>query len=390
MRNTTDKATHSQLRQHNQQLVLRAVYQGIADNRAALAQETGLAKPTVSELVEELIADGILIEEGRGQSTESGGKRPRLLKFLPTARHVIGVSVNEERVLGELAFLDGEITAQHYIELAGAQGRDVIELLKDTINGLTAQLDAPLLCVGIGVPGMVADGTVSYAPQLGWHNVPLAALLCEQYAVPVYVANSTELIALAQYVYGPANHVGSFASVRIGGSVGVGLVFKGTPYHGGGEIGHLRVAEHSLIDTTADRDGRLETFLSWPYVKQRVQKLRSQYPKTMLPIEDLTYLHIRYAALHNDPAALELQEEISFYLAQVFAWIIGLLRPNHISLAGPIAEMGQDLLDRTIDHTQQRVLPDLVQQVTFSLAEASNWVAVGAIAQALQLELGLV
>ena len=66
------KATREQIRQHNRQLLLRAVYTGLADNRAALAVETGLAKPTVSDLIGELIAEGLLVESGRGES--SGGK----------------------------------------------------------------------------------------------------------------------------------------------------------------------------------------------------------------------------------------------------------------------------------------------------------------------------
>ncbi len=126
----TDKATHSQLKRHNQQLLLRAVYGGLADNRAALAQETGLAKPTVSELVSELIEAGLLVEEGHGHSTEGGGKRPRLLKFVPESRHVIGISLNEERALGALGILNGQITAQHYIDLEGAQGDEVVEILQ--------------------------------------------------------------------------------------------------------------------------------------------------------------------------------------------------------------------------------------------------------------------
>lgn len=393
-RNNTDKATHSQIRQHNQQLLLRAVYSGLADNRAALAHETGLAKPTVSELVGELINDGLLIEEGWGPSTEGGGKRPRLLKFVPEARHVIGISLNEERIFGALAILNGQIVARHYLDLAGSQGDEVIDLIVDVINGLRAQLDAPLLCIQIGVSGIVdADaGIVNYAPHLGWYDLHLAELLSERCGLRVYVANSTELGAMAQYVYGSAGGVNSLATVRVGGGVGVGLVVGGVPYHGGGEIGYLRIAEHSRVETPDETAGRLETFLGWPYVKQRAYTLSQMYPGGLLPeaSEDLTYLHIRYAAANGDQAALMLCDELSATLAQVFAWIIGLLRPDHISLAGPITDLGEALLEQTIDHTQKLISPNLVERVSFSLTESSNLVAVGAIARALQLELGLV
>jgi predicted NBD/HSP70 family sugar kinase len=390
----TNKATHSQLRQHNQQLVLRAIYNGYANNRAALAQETGLAKPTVSELISDLIDEGLLEEGGRGESTSGGGKRPRLLHFVPSARHVIGVYIDDEYVLGALAILNGRITARHYIDLNGAEGDAVIETVMDVINGLIAQLDAPLLAIGLGVSGVINEdsGIIHYAPHLGWRELDLRRILSDHYAVPVYVANSTALVAMARYVYGPTDEVQSFATVRVGGSVGVGIVINGAIYHGGGEIGHLRIAERSLIEVPPEWEGCLETFLGWRYVKQRAYAIGRKYPESALPSEGeyIRYLHIRQGVANGDPAALAIQDELSSYLALVFAWIIGLLRPNHISLAGPIADMGQPLLDQTIERTHDLILPDLMQSVTYSLTETNDLVAVGAIAQALHRELGLV
>lgn len=390
-----DKATHGQIRRHNRELLLRAVYNGAADNRAALAQETGLAKPTVSELIGELIDNGLLIEEGHGPSTEGGGKRPRLLKFVPTARHIIGISLSEERIFGALAILDGRIVAQHYVDLSEAPGDTVVvDALLDVINGLMAQLDAPLLCIGIGTPGVVDSraGVVSYIADWGWRNVPLARLIGMRFNVPIYVASRTELAAMGQYVFGPVNDADSLATVLVGRGIGVGLVINGAPYHGSGDIGHLRAAGFSDGGDSSDND--LEAYLGWQAVKRRVYAMRRQFPGSILPGEDepLSYLHLRYAATNGDPAALALQDEISRSLAQVFAWIIGLLRPDHISLAGPIANFGEPLLAQAVQYTRRYVLADLVERVTFSLAESesSSLVAVGAVAQGLRRELGLV
>lgn len=393
-RTARNKATHRQLRQHNQQLVLRAIYDGVANSRAALAQETGLAKPTVSELIGELIEAGLLVEEGRGHSTRGGGKRPRLLKFVPQARHVIGLSINDDHVIGGLSDLNGQVVAWHCVPLDGAHGDAVIEVLSAAINGLLAQLDAPLLCMGVGVPGVVdaEAGVVQYAPHIGWRDVPVARLLQQRYRVPVYLANSTALMAMAEYVYGPADQVACFAAVRVGASVGVGLVINGAIYHGGGEIGHLRLEAHSPVEASPDVAGRLITFLGWPYVQQRALALRRAQADSLLPADaaSLSYLHIHYAAVNGDPAALALRDELSQSLAQVFAWIIGLLRPDHVSLAGPIADLGEPFLGQTIAYARALLLPELVERVTFSLSTSPNLVALGAIAQALHLELGLV
>jgi predicted NBD/HSP70 family sugar kinase len=377
------KTTRGQLKRDNRQLLLRAVYTGVASSRAELAQETGLTKPTVSDLIGELIDEGFLVETGLGKSTDEGGKRPRLLKFVPEARHVIGLSVNADRILGVLADLDGHIRVEHYHDVSGLQGQSVIDILCEVINGLLAQLDAPLLCLGIGVPGIVdaRAGLVRYAPHLGWQDLPLADLLAAQYHVPAYIANSTELVAMAQFAFGETNGANNIVNVLIEDSVGVGLVLDGAIYHGGGEIGQLRVDGHD--------SSLLETYLAWPYVRQHAAVLENRHVDKRF-FGGVTYLHIRQAAADGDANALVVQDQLASHLAQIFAWVIVLLRPDHISLVGAIADLGEPLLESVIGKTRQLVLPDLMDRMTFSLDNSSNRVAVGAIAQTLQKELGLV
>ena len=141
------KATHGQLRRDNRQLLLRAVHSGLASSRAELSQETGLAKPTVSDLISELINEGFLIEIGLGQSTDEGGKRPRLLQFVPDARHIIGVSLSAERALGEVAGADlgqqlaGPVVVEAGVLLAPAADDAVGRRDHDVVHDLV-ELDA--------------------------------------------------------------------------------------------------------------------------------------------------------------------------------------------------------------------------------------------------------
>lgn len=386
---TTSKATREQLRRHNRQLMLHAVYSGLADNRAALAQETGLAKPTVSDLIGELIDEGLLIEVGRGQSTDSGGKRPTLLQFVPDARQVIGISLDVDRVRGVLCNMAGKIIAQHHANLLDIEGHPVIAIVQHVINGLIAQLDAPLLCIGIGVPGIVENsvGVVRYAPQFGWQNLPLAEILTDCFQVPVYVANKAEMAAMGQFAFGMPNDSRSPVVVLLNSTIEIGMVLGGAIYHNGGDISSLHVSRH--IGQHSET-GRLETFLSWPYLKRRAELLRQEHPNTTLPVTGLTFMHMQYAALHGDVAAQILVEEITDILAQVFSWIIAMLRPDHISLAGGIVDLGETVLNRIMDKAESLVQPELVQSVKFSLAESYELSALGAVAEALQNELGLV
>jgi len=377
------KATREQIRQHNRQLLLRAVYTGLADNRAALAAETGLAKPTVSDLIGELIAEGLLVESGRGESTDSGGKRPTLVRFVPNARQVIGVSLDNGRAFGVLSNLSGQVIAQHYDELENAQGDDAAEILTAVINGLVAQLDAPLLCIGVGVPGVVdvPNGVVADSPPLGWTNYALVERLAQQYHVPVYTGNSAELTALAQYAFGLNSDDDSskLVTVLVTNSVEVGITLDGTAYHQGGDISGL----------CAGGAERLDHLLGWPAVQARTAELRAMYRESLLPENGLTYMHIHYGAMNGDPAAQQLCDELSTHLAQIAAWIVGLLRPNHISLAGPIVNLGEAFLNQVVAKTETMLWPQVIRPVIFSLAYSGNLSAIGAAALALHRELDI-
>lgn len=379
----TLKATREQIRQHNRQLLLRAVYTGLADNRAALAAETGLAKPTVSDLIGELIDEGLLVESGRGESTDSGGKRPTLIKFVPNARQVIGVSLDNGRAFAVLSNLAGQVIAQHYDELEKAQGEDAAEILTDVINGLVAQLDAPLLCIGVGVPGVVnvAEGVVTDSPPLGWTNYALAPELAAQYRVPVYTGNSAELTALAQYAFGlnRDDESSNLVTVLVTNSVEVGITLDGSAYHQGGDISGL--AEAGIE--------RLDQQLGWQQVQARVEQLRNVYPNTSLPTSGLSYMHIHYAAANGDALAQQLCEELAISLARIMAWIVGLLRPHHVSLAGPIVNLGEGFLEQVIVKVKAMLWAKVTEPVTFSLAYSGNLSAIGAAALALHRELDI-
>ena len=378
------KATHEQIRRHNRQLLLRGVYSGSEDNRAALAKATGLARPTVSDLIAELIDEGLLVEGGHGESTESGGKRPRLLEFVPGARQVIGVSLDTHRALGLLSNLSGQIMAEHMADLGSVTGNDLIGSLKEVINGLVAQLDAPLLCIGVGVPGKInkETGIVTNSANLGWYNVPLAQILGKTYEVPVYIGNNTEQAAMAQVAaFQAAGSSKSLVTLLMNDYVEVGFALEGPLYHSGGDIGCIR-----LSDTK-----RLDELLGWPSVQMRLAELCREHPdSTLAAAKNVNYLQIRLAAEHGDSAAASLYNELVDTLAQVYAWVIGLLRPDQVSLVGPIADMGQNLLDKITERVGDLLLPEIVGAVEFSLADDAQYLsATGAVVQSLRSELGI-
>jgi predicted NBD/HSP70 family sugar kinase len=374
------KNTKSDGRRHNRELVLRAIYSGQASNRAALAQETGLTKPTISDIVAELIAEGLVEEGGLGESRESGGKRPRLLRFLPDAQQIIGLSITPSYISGVLTNLNRQVATEHYIELSETRSDEVLPIIIEAINGLVAQADAPLRAIGLGISAVIDEvGTVQYALQFAWHGVPLAQLLGEHYRVPVHVANSTELAARAQFNHYALKNNPRLLSLLIGTRVGIGMVLGDSAYHIGKEIGYMRSDKGSLDDR-----------LGWEAVKARAAELAALHASEWLSRADLSYLYIRYAAYLGDPAALALEAELSAEVADIITWAIAIIRPTHITLAGAMANLGPFFLAQVVAKLQENTLADWVTGIHFSVDESDQLVAIGAVAKVIEAELGLI
>lgn len=372
------KATHEQLRQHNRRLVLRMLYAGEVNTRAALAAVTGLTKPTVSNLVSELIEEGYVSEGGLGSSTGSGGKRPTLLTFRRDARQVIGVAVDTKRAIGVLSNLAGEPAALHTrtLEEKGAAG--VRNAITDVVNGLLPQLDAPLLSLGVALPGQVKTrtGVVQRSAALSLRDEPLGAALSELFGVPAHLGNYAELCALGQLAYGPQEeaHSRTLVTMTLDEDLELGVSLNSGATHYGSEL------TGPLL-----RDLRL----GWCRTSELAEQARAGSPDTLLPEDDLRYLQIRYAAARGDETAARLMRTLARSLAHPTAWVVSILQPAHVSLAGAVTDLGDSFLDLLRAEVAALLTPGALEDVNFGMAYSDQLGAMGAVALATQAELEL-
>src|SRR4051795_8299427 len=100
------------MREHNRSVVLDVVRRSGPLPRTEVARRTSLAKPTVSAIVDELLADGVVHEVGVGQSTAAGGRPPTYLDFDVTRDAYVGVHVGVERTIVAVANGRGTIVAE--------------------------------------------------------------------------------------------------------------------------------------------------------------------------------------------------------------------------------------------------------------------------------------
>lgn len=263
----SSKALPGHGRGHNRSLVLQVLYAEGGRSRADIARQTGLTRVTVSDLVAELIGDGLVVETGQRDHPRPG-KPATLLDIDRSAFQIIGLDLSAHASLrGAVLDLDGTILIRAEEALAGATGADATAKVVRLAKRLLAASTAPVLGVGVGSPGVVdPSGVIVSAPNLGWEHEPLQSMLRDLVGVPVTVANDANAAALAEHGFGGAGS--DMMLVKIGHGVGAGLLLGGALLLGSrfsaGEIGHVVVGTDGGAMCACGRLGCLETWLSTP------------------------------------------------------------------------------------------------------------------------------
>jgi predicted NBD/HSP70 family sugar kinase len=219
-------------------------------SRADLARRSGLAKATIGTIASQLERAGVV---AAGESESSGRGRPstplvlagRLLAGLGLEINVDYMAVTTVDLAGrELSF------EERPVERTGRRLHDVVALVRDEVDRL-ADTGVELLGVTVAVPGRIdrGRGVVVDAPNLDWHEVPLAEELQVALGagVPVAVDNDANCAARAESMHGVAAGVDDFVYLTGTVGLGAGIVSGGRVLRGSrglaGEVGHLRVGD---------------------------------------------------------------------------------------------------------------------------------------------------
>ncbi|MRX43023.1 ROK family transcriptional regulator [Agromyces kandeliae] len=216
-------------------------------SRAELARVLALSPALITQLVKELLADGLLVE--LEQAPSNGGRPARMLGLATSAGHAIGVKVVADHVAFVEVGVDGRVV-RSASEPFDATASTFIAELVERIRGFIAAGDGTtVLGLGVGVPGSVdrlGSGVVDSA-QLGWTGVELGDALRRATGLPVVVENNVNALAVAERLFGLGRSHDNFLVVTIGTGVGAGVVVDGNVLRGAsggaGEIGHFPVAD---------------------------------------------------------------------------------------------------------------------------------------------------
>lgn len=392
------KATQEQTKEHNTALILSTIYQGQNLSRADVARLTGLTRSTVSDIVADLLGIGLVLETGQGPS--AGGKPPTFLGLAPDARHIIGIDLASGEFRGAIVNLQGEIKHRLRIPIQERSGEEALNSVYDLIDQLLAVTEQPILGIGIGAPGLMdaEQGIVRNAVNLEWVDLPLGSILEERYHLPVYIANDSQISAMAEYNFGESQRIPNLLLIKLGRGVGAGIVLNQQLFHGdgfgAGEAGHIKVEEEGELCRCGNR-GCLETKISSRAIRRRARQIMADHPDSLLhqfssDPKTLTTEQIVEAYRGGDPAVIAMIDEVGVALGKALAYLVSTLNVHRVVLAGSVSAFGEGITRPALQTLSSRVLSSLLEGTEIVTSElGEDIVVLGAAGLVLQSELGI-
>ena len=364
------------LRRMTASAVLDALRSGGPMTGSDLIDATGLARPTVHVVCNDLIRLGWIRETEHRRPDSRRGRPARVYEFQSRAGYVLGVDATD-RVTVRLADLRGDRVADASEPLAhvSVPADDRVAAVGRQIGRVLAEAGvepARVLAVTMGVPTSVdADGRPlgreAYLPGLPGRD--LGPEIGGRFGWPVLVENDANLAAWGERWRGVAAGVDDLVVILADERLGSGVFSDGRPVRGHrGGAGELRLLE--LMERVGSTYG-----IAWllrTLGAEAVAGLARSGPPAggargggrgrvlwelcggdPAAVATATVLE---AARAGDEVALEVVDEVADRMAHVIAAVAGLLNPELVVISGAVAGAGDLLLGRIGD----RLVPDLI------------------------------
>jgi predicted NBD/HSP70 family sugar kinase len=323
--------------------ILQLVRNGHATTRGDLAALTGLARSTIAQRVDALLAHRLLVPAGGSAST--GGRPPTVLAFNSKAGVVLGGDLGATHSRVAVTDLAGEVLVQTTRDIAIAEGPEVVlSWLEDTFDKLLDKsgyaIDA-VRGVGVGLPGPVefATGRAVTPPIMpGWDLYPVGERLADRFGVPALVDNDVNIMAVGEH-WAHWRDEAFLMFIKIGTGIGCGIIADGHVHRGAdgsaGDIGHIHVPDHDDIVCRCGNHGCLEAFAGGGAMATRLAD-KGLPTRTSRDVVD----QVRA----GQPEAVQLIRKAGRTIGGVLATCVNVLNPAVIVIGGDVARAGEPLL----------------------------------------------
>lgn len=354
--------SQTSLREANRARIVDAIKKYGGFTQVELAGVTGLSPATISNIVKELSASGVL----HTTPTTQSGRRAQYVTLAHALGLVVGIHFSTRHVRIALADVANTIIAEHHLPLAKDHRADneldrATLLIADMLDSLKASM-SEVLAVGIAIPAPMdrKTGAVARSGILrGWDGVHVAEVMERRLNRPVFVDNASNLAAFAELRIGAARGKTEAIYIDLGHGIGSGLILDGKIYRGhngsAGEFGHTTIVENGPVCNCGNR-GCLEAIAGGYAILEKLKPTHGN-----LKLNDVVT-----KAMGGDAGCIRALAEAGRHVGVAAANLSNVLDPERLIVGGELSRAGEILIG-PIRHALERSvivdepsLPDIV------------------------------
>jgi predicted NBD/HSP70 family sugar kinase/biotin operon repressor len=344
------------LRELNRLRVIDALRQRGTASRSEIARHTGLSRTTVTTLVNDLQAKGLVVEQPLGE-VQGRGRPPTLLRLDPSAGAVVGIHFDHRQLRVAVADLSSTVLAEQWQDLdvdrAATTALDAAANLVAVVLEEAGIERSRVVGAGVALSGPVArDGTVGSTVILpGWEGLNAVDELSRRLGLQVAVDNDANLGALAEVSFGAGRGFSDVIYVMVSSGIGAGIVLDGRLHRGvtglAGEIGHVQIRSDGAVCRCGNR-GCLETVASTDAVLSLLRPAHGAGMNVRRLVELLDA---------GDAGAHRVVNDAGREIGRVLAGLCNVLSPAGVIVGGDLGVAAQPLLDGIREALDRYVLP---------------------------------
>ncbi|WP_066521030.1 ROK family transcriptional regulator [Curtobacterium ammoniigenes] len=315
--------------------VLALVAGGQATTRTELGQQLGAPASSVSLAVQQLIARGLVTEEGQQSST--GGRPRKVLRVGHRDEFAVAADLGGHHARIGIVRGGGARERLSTVPLDLAAGPEAcLDLLVDEFARLVDATPGKLSAAGLSLPGPVdvEAGCVDSPSRMpGWHRYPIRERLADRLGVTAAIGNDANMMAFGE----DAAHQGErqySITVKAGTAIGAGIMLDGRLYLGAGgaagDITHVRVLAAGDIPCACGNTGCLETVASGA----ALQRILRESGRSVSTTEDVVAL-----VESGDPVANQAARQAGSYLGEVLSANVNFFNPDTVLLGGILSTL---------------------------------------------------
>ena len=361
------------VKDNNLRLCLQAVIDKEPISRADIVRFTGISKPTVSKLIDELIEREIVIEIGTGDS--SGGRKPILLKFNRTKKLLLAIKMGRATFNISIADLKGTIVESYEQEFIPEMGSiEKLDLIKSKIIELLddSRISTERILKVIGIAPGIYLGPKNEAKMIWSYEDITEEDIKEKFGPllqqDIVINHGTMLSLLGEFREGNAQGYKNVLFIDFAYGLGAALMIDGKLYFGpnysSGEIGYFYSSfeEFRKAKIKPFEMGSLENKISGKALREKGIQAAEKDPESLIlalaggEAHQITAKTVFEAAQNGDPAAYSILEEGFSFFNLALCNVINMFDPEIVVLGGGLSRSGEYLLGFITEQIKHKTL----------------------------------